>query len=166
LLEEYEQLVNLQDEQEGGTSPLMAAAGSGHHTMVLNLMGHKADPTLTNNLHQTAAWIAAEKGQHRALKALTATPGGRRQAALVIDKFAPPLKPKEGEALQKEPQHQQHTSPLMIATIFGHVEAVQVRGLARLRAGSLPAHRPLLTTRRRHDAAATLSRFVSPPARC
>jgi len=127
LLDEYPKLVNLQGGKDN-VSPLMAAASSDHHTMVVKLMNHRADATAVNALGQNAAWIAARNAQQRALKALTSHLGrATTPARVVLDKFAPPLKPEAGqEAHAQEPQYQQHTTPLMIATIFGHVDVVQV----------------------------------------
>jgi ankyrin repeat protein len=129
LLDEYPKLIDLHaSTQSSSVTPLMAAASADHHAIIHKLMRHNADATKVNREGQNAAWVAAKNAQHKALKALTAALGNTCRS--VIDQFAPPLlkqDPVERNATGDcEPQYKQHTTPLMIATILGHAEAVQV----------------------------------------
>ena len=63
LLDQCSELLNLQSQPQM-TTPLMAAAGPGHATMVLHLLDiHSADVALKDKNDHNAVYIAANSGQ-------------------------------------------------------------------------------------------------------
>ena len=120
LLERHPLLI-----RQGPTTPLHAAAKSGFQKIVLMLLDHDADLEAVNDKQQGCVWLAAQRGQYATLKVLLSRVQHHPNRRSILEHVALP----SGESQRGDHcpiDTRLHTTPLMVATVHGHCDAVRV----------------------------------------